>query len=164
VLIFEPIPVDEYNVTSVEQRRTKQLSQWDDEDEQYIPNEPYQRNPVLNVLSLTQGYFYASFVNASSNFTICDGNYTEVKYQANIFGNQLGNMGNVTNVTNALDAVAEIMATTYPLTYSCYYGGVEGQRTFQGYTTTASSLNSLFFNVFNSMGPLYDTVYYLRGW
>lgn len=140
------------------------MQQWDDEDAEFIPTEPYQRNPFFNVISLTQGFAYASFVNASENFTICDGNYTVVKESFDVFTAQFGNVGNVTNMTNALNAVADMMATTYPLTYSCYFGGIEAENTFQGYVQTAGSLNSLFFNVFNSMGPLYDTVYYLRGW
>jgi len=115
-------------------------------------------------MTLTQGYFYASFVNASSNFTICDGNYTVVKASVNYFGDQFGNLGNVTNMTNALSAVADVMSTTYPLTYSCFYGGLEADTTFQGYVLTATTAQTLMFNVFNSMGPLYDVIYYLRGW
>jgi len=54
VLVFEPIPTDDYNVTTVERRRSeKRLRQWEDEDESYVPTEPYQRNPFLNVVSLT---------------------------------------------------------------------------------------------------------------
>lgn len=172
VLIFDPIPVDEYEVDTPESRldrknqyqKNKSLMQWDDEDLDYIPTEPFQRNPILNYFSLTQGYVYASFVNASQNFTICDGNYTTVKTSLDLFTGQFGAFNNVTNVTNALNAVADIMATTYPLTYSCYYGGIEAGNTFEGYTKTAGNANQLFFNVFNSMGPIYDTIYYLRGW
>jgi hypothetical protein len=168
MLIFEPIPVDDYNVTSQPDRlmvnRHTKLRQWDEEDEEYQPVGPYQRNTFSNIVSLSQGYFYASFVNESSNFTICDGNYTVVKASADYFGAQFGNLGNVTNMTNALNAVAEIMSTTYPLTYSCFYGGLEAENTFQGYVSSAASGQTLLFNLFNSMGPLYDVIYYLRGW
>ena len=88
VLVFDPIPVDEYNAGDTEVRRRQistKLMQWDDEDLEFIPTEPYQRNPVKNVYSLSQGFMYASFVNASQNFTICDGNYTVVKASYNIF-------------------------------------------------------------------------------
>ena len=143
ILIFEPIPVDEYDVTKEAERLMvkphSKLRQWDEEDEEYQPSGPYQRNTFSNILTLSQGYFYASFVNASSNFTICDGNYTVVKASVDYFGDQFGNMGNVTNMTNALNAVAEIMSTTYPLTYSCFYGGLEAETTFQGYVSTATS-------------------------
>jgi hypothetical protein len=64
-------------------------------------------------------------------------------------------------MTNALNAIADIMATTYPLTYSCYYGMFEAQTTFYDYLRTATQWQTL---VFNLMGPLYDTYYYLRGW
>ena len=70
----------------------------------------------------------------------------------------------MTNLTNALDGVAEIMASTYPLTYSCYYGGFEAKNTFVGYSLTVRNGRALLFNLFNSMGPIYDTVYYLLGW
>lgn len=124
----------------------------------------YQRNIASNIFTLTQGYFYASFVNSSSNFTICDGNYTVVKASVDYFGAQIPNIGDVTNMTNALNSVSDIMATTYPLTYSCFYGGVEADGIFKGYVLTASSVETLLFNLFNSMGPLYDVIYYLRGW
>ena len=85
----------------------------------------YPRSPVKNVLSMTNGYFYASFVNNSQNFTICDGNYTEVRYSFGDVASNWKNISNTTNMTNALNAVADIMAATYPLTYSCYYGAYE---------------------------------------
>lgn len=56
------------------------------------------------------------------NFTICDGNATEFKASMSYFGQQWGAISNVTNMSNALDAVADMMASTYPLTFSCYYG------------------------------------------
>lgn len=140
ILIFEPIPVDEYDVTSAESLlmvNHAKLRQWDEEDEEYQPSGPYQRNAFSNLVSLSQGYFYASFVNESSNFTICDGNYTVVKESMDYFGEQFGNLGNVTNMTNALNTVAEIMSTTYPLTYSCFHGGLEAKTTFLGYVLSA---------------------------
>lgn len=124
----------------------------------------YIRSPVLNIMSLTNGFFYASFVNNSQNFTICDGNYTDVRYSFGEFISNWHNISNTTNMTNALNALADIMATTYPLTYSCYYGMFEAQETFVSYLTTATQWQTLVFNLFNSMGPLYDTFYYLRGW
>ena len=48
-----------------------------------------------------------------------------VKASADYVGAQFGNMDNVTNMANALNAVADIMSTTYPLTYSCFYGRVD---------------------------------------
>lgn len=91
LIIFDPIPVDEYNVTGQAERlmvnpHNSRLQQWDDEDEEYQPTGPYERNIAANILTLTQGYFYASFVNSSSNFTICDGNYTVVSASFDYFG------------------------------------------------------------------------------
>lgn len=97
------------------------------------------------------------------NFTICNGNYTEVQDLVSVLTSQFGS-GNVTNITNGLNAMADIMATTYPLTYSCYYGGYEAKQTFEGYIGTSSSPRSLMYNLFASMGPMYDTVYYLLDW
>lgn len=141
----------------------KSLQQWEDEDEEYVPTEPYQRSMVSNIISLTQGYFYASFVNQSSNFTICDGNYTQVKVSFDFFTDQFGN-ASVTNISNGLEAISQVMATTYPLTYSCFYGGYEAQQTFTGYISTMSEPRALMYNLFASMGPMYDTVYYLLDW
>lgn len=56
------------------------------------------------------------------------------------------------------------MATTYPLTYSCYYGGYEAGNTMNGYVTTGKDWKALLFNIFNEMGAIYDTIYYLLGW
>lgn len=67
-------------------------------------------------------------------------------------------------MSNALDAVADIMRAAYPLTFSCYYGFYEAETTFDGYINTAADWRSVVFNLFNSMGPIYDTIYYLTGW
>jgi hypothetical protein len=56
------------------------------------------------------------------------------------------------------------MATSYPLTYSCYYGGTEAADIGNDYMASAQSPKSLLLNVFSSMGLLYDTVYYLLDW
>lgn len=107
---------------------------------------------------------YASFVNQSLNFTICDGNVTVVRESFDSFRGQWGNITNITNMTTALNAVADIMATAYPLTYSCYYGGTEAESILNGYISTASAPRQLLYNLFAEMGPFYDTIYYLNEW
>lgn len=86
-----------------------------------------------------------------------------VKASADYVGAQFGNMDNVTNMANALNAVADIMSTTYPLTYSCFYGRVDAENTFQGYVSASASGQTPLFDVFYKMGPLYGVIYYLRG-
>jgi len=103
-------------------------------------------------------------VNSSLNFTICDGNVTIVQNSTRYFGEQFGNISNTTNMTNALNAIADIMSTMYPLTYSCYYGLTETGLTAEGYAQTLVKPQSLLFNSINSVGQIYDTVYYLLGW
>lgn len=125
---------------------------------------PYNRNIALNLLSATQGFFYASFVNTSMNFTICDGNVTVVRESLSSFRDQLGAITNITNMTTALNDISLVMATTYPLTYSCYYGGIEAESTFTGYASTATTPTQLLYNLFAEMGLFYDTVYYLLDW
>ena len=51
ILVFEPIQVDEYNVTRVDDEETRRLrsgnfhlKQFDEEDEIYNPTEPFQRS------------------------------------------------------------------------------------------------------------------------
>lgn len=66
VLIFEPIPTDDYQgatTTSLLSGHETKLQQWENEDDEFLPTEPYQRGMLSNVISMTQGYFYASFVN-----------------------------------------------------------------------------------------------------
>ena len=166
-LVFDPIPVDTYNATVPKTRLRSQhhLQQWDDESEEaYVPTEPYQRSMLLNMISTTQGYFYASFVNQSLNFTICDGNVTQVRESFDSFRGQFGNITNITNMTTALNDVADIMATSYPLTYSCYYGGTETSTIASGYVSTATTPQTMLYNLFAEMGPFYDTIYYLNDW
>lgn len=115
-------------------------------------------------MSGLDGFMYASFVNSSLNFTICGGNATLVRESVGVIGDQWGNLTNTTNLTNALDGVSSIMSSAYPLTFSCYYGGAEARDTFVGYGTTLTNPKQLAFNVFASMGFIYDTVYYLIGW
>jgi len=98
------------------------------------------------------------------NFTICDGNVTVVRETFTDFRAQFGNITNITNMTNALNDVAEMMATAYPLSYSCYYGGVEAETIFNGYVSTATTPKQLMYNGLASLGAFYDTVYYLNDW
>ena len=179
-LIFEPIPEDTYNfddgtTTPAETERLRQspigllkqrpLRQWDDEsDVPNIPTEPYQRSLFMNMLSGSQGFLYASFVNQSENFTICSGNATEVLVYVNDFRAQFANITNITNLTNALNALADIMATSFPLTYSCWYGGYEAYETALDYAGSVMQPKDLLVNLFESMGQLYDTIYYLLEW
>lgn len=118
----------------------------------------------LNVISATKGFMYAAFVNQSTNFTICEGNVTVVQESLDSFTDQWGNITELVNMTTALGNIAEIMAASYPLTYSCYYGGTEAQSELIEYGVSIKDWKQLLFNVFSKMGPIYDTIYYFDAW
>ena len=67
-------------------------------------------------------------------------------------------------MTIALDALADIMAASYPLTYSCWYGGYEAYQTANDYAVTVTAPKNLLVNLLESMGQLYDTIYYMMEW
>jgi hypothetical protein len=54
-----------------------------------------------------------------------------------------------------------ILATTYPLTFSCYYGAQEVKTTFTGYVSTVMTPINLARNALVNLGNFYDSLYYL---
>jgi hypothetical protein len=104
------------------------------------------------------------FVNSSTNFTICDGNVTVVKDVSIDLKNQWGNLTNLTNLTNAFNDISALMATAYPLTFSCYYGATEAKQTADIYLVSVESPKNLLLNSLSNMGVLYNSFYYLKQW
>lgn len=104
------------------------------------------------------------FVNSSVNFTICNGNVSVVKDASVDLKNQWGNLTNLTNLTNAFNDIASLMATAYPLTFSCYYGATEAQQIAQTYSNSVKHPKDLILNSLSNMSVLYNSFYYLKQW
>jgi hypothetical protein len=54
-----------------------------------------------------------------------------------------------------------VLSTFYPLTYSCYYGGLELQTNAVGYISSATDPKQIAINLINYAGEIYDSTYYL---
>lgn len=60
-----------------------------------------------------------------------------------------------------IEDFGDILKTTYPLTYSCYYGALEINSTFWGYVNTFTNPLNILINILLYLGDFYDTIYYL---
>lgn len=69
------------------------------------------------------------------------------------------------NIERALTDVQAILSTLYPLTYGCYYGGIEFKNNAAGYVESAQNPKQIVINLINSAGLIYDaTFYFLKYW
>jgi len=57
-------------------------------------------------------------------------------YTSISLGNNFKNISNPENISNVIEDFSEILETTYPLTFSCYFGALEINNTFWGYVST----------------------------
>jgi hypothetical protein len=99
-------------------------------------NNTFKENYFYDVMGAIGGVFVAVFQNSSLNSSVCYGNGSSLVYTSIDLGDNFKNISQPENISNVIEDFGDILKTTYPLTYSCYYGALEINNTFWGYVGT----------------------------
>ena len=147
LLVFEPIEVDTFEEGYEENSDDwlmllKKLSQGFDsdeptpaigEDEEPAEEVDLPGNVLTNSFYFGKGFLSTAFGDLSPNSTVCSGNITALINNTMDLKNGIFETENTTVMGESAVEFESVLATVHPITFHCYYAGIEYQQTWDSY-------------------------------
>lgn len=170
LLIFDPIEIDTLDdelddidtppIMMFEKYRQLLKKQIDSEDGKNKTNKVGFWQVMDYSWNLMNGLTNASFGQSTPNMTVCHGNITVLMNSTLSLATQFKTFEAIDDLNATALHVENILGSAHPLTYSCYFGGIEYYNTTMDYVATFKDWQRVLYNLIHKLGPLYDTIYY----
>ncbi len=165
LLIFDPVQEDTFEEEEIPDfdmllAPLKQSFDYPDENDEPRPEIP--GNVITNAFYFARGFIDAAFQDTSPNSTICEGNLTAAYHTAFALKHDFFETQDAQVVAQNAVEFESLLATAYPITFSCYYAGAEISSTVETYAGNFGNRENMLYNTVRKLGYMYDAVYYFR--